>query len=542
MTKNILFIMCDQLRYDYLGCTGHPHIRTPNIDRLARRGVRFDRAYVQSPICGPSRMSTYTGRYVRSHGTTNNSSPLRVGEMTIGDHLNPLGMRTVLCGKTHATADLEGMARLGIDPDSARGRKIAEAGFEVWDRLDGVHPPRNPKKPSHYNNWLNAQGYPGEHPWEHWANATEGEDGEALSGWLNQNAQHPARVKAEHSETAYTALRAREFMDQAGEDRWCLHLSFIKPHWPYVAPAPYHAIYDESHIIPPQRSAAEQDDPHPVYGAFQRHQSCRSFSRDEVRKGVIPTYMGMITQIDDEIGKLLDWMEKTGRDKDTLIVFTSDHGDYLGDHWLGEKELFHDASARIPLIIMDPSEAADSTRGTVVSDLVEAIDLLPTFVEIAGGEVPQHILEGRSLLPFVRGDGPKEWRDVSFSEYDYSFTLSRLLLDQPIADCRLNMVFDGRWKMIRAEGFRPMLFDLENDPEETDDLGADPAQAHEIDRLTGKLLRWATGHHNRVTRSDTEIEARTANEDRAGVLIGFWDEADLEALATLRARQAAGEA
>ncbi len=529
--------MCDQLRYDYLGCTGHPHIRTPNIDRLAQEGVRFDRAYAQSPICGPSRMSTYTGRYVRSHGSTNNSSPLRVGEMDIGDHLNPLGMRTVLCGKTHATADLEGMKRLGIDRDSAQGRRLAEAGFEVWDRLDGVHPPRNPKKPSHYNDWLNAQGYPGDHPWEHWANAVEGDDGAELSGWLNQNVRRPARVKAEHSETAYSAMRAREFIDQAGEDRWCLHLSFIKPHWPYVAPAPYHAMYDAQHIIPPQRSDGERAEPHPVYGAFQQHQSGLSFSRDEVRQNVIPTYMGMITQIDDEIGKLLDWLEETERADDTLIVFTSDHGDYLGDHWLGEKELFHDVSARIPLIIMDPSEAADGTRGKVVHDLVESIDLLPTFVEIAGGEVHNHVLEGRSLLPFLHGAGPDKWRDVIFSEYDYSFTRARLLLDQPIADCRLNMVFDGRWKMIRAEGFAPMLFDLESDPEEVNDLGGDPTHAEQIARLTDKLLSWATGHHNRVTRSEAQIDARTANEDRAGVLIGFWDEADLEALAALRARE-----
>lgn len=538
MSQNILFIMCDQLRYDYLGCTGHPHIATPNIDRLAQKGVRFDRAYVQSPICGPSRMSTYTGRYVRSHGSTNNQAPLRVGEMSFGDHLNPLGMRTVLCGKTHMTADLEGMARLGIDPETAEGARMAQCGFEVWDRLDGVHPPSNPKQPTHYNDWLNAQGYPGDHPWEHWANAVVGDDGEELSGWLNQNARRPARVKAEHSETAYTAMRARQFMETAGPDPWCLHLSFIKPHWPYVAPAPYHAMYDERHMIAPQRSAAEQDKPHPVFGAFQQHQCSTSFSRDDVRTGVIPTYMGMITQIDDEIGKLLDWMEETGRAKNTVIVFTSDHGDYLGDHWLGDKELFHDVSARVPLIIMDPSKDADATRGTVVADLVESIDLLPTFVEIAGGVVPGHILEGRSLLGFLHGAPPQDWRGVAFSEYDYSYTLSRLLLDQPIADCRLHMVFDGRWKMIRAEGFRPMLFDLQTDPQELTDVGDDPTHDDVIRRLTDALLNWSLAHHSRVTRSDAEIEARTANEDRDGVLIGFWDEDDLRALQDKRANAA----
>ena len=116
--RNVLWIMCDQLRSDYLSCYGHPHLHTPNIDALAARGVRFSRAYVQSPVCGPSRMSSYTGRYMRSHGANWNRFPLRVGEPTLGDHLAELGVRTVLVGKTHMQADVEGMRRLGIDPVS----------------------------------------------------------------------------------------------------------------------------------------------------------------------------------------------------------------------------------------------------------------------------------------------------------------------------------------------------------------------------------------------------------------------------------------
>ncbi len=120
-TKNILFIMCDQLRWDYLSCAGHKALHTPNIDALAARGVRFTRAYVQSPVCGPSRMSFYTGRYMRSHGANWNRFPLRVGEPTLGTHLQALGVRNVLVGKTHMQADTEGMARLGVDPKSVIG-------------------------------------------------------------------------------------------------------------------------------------------------------------------------------------------------------------------------------------------------------------------------------------------------------------------------------------------------------------------------------------------------------------------------------------
>ncbi|MBK0329649.1 sulfatase-like hydrolase/transferase [Rhodobacteraceae bacterium F11138] len=526
--KNILFIMCDQLRFDYLGCAGHPTIRTPNIDALAAKGVRFDRAYVQSPICGPSRMSFYTGRYVISHGSTWNNAPLRVGEWNIGDHLNPLGMRTLLCGKTHMKADVEGMKRLGIAPDSVIGAKLSQCGFEVWDRLDGVHPEGGKKQPTHYNDYLNSNGYEGEYPVAHWVNAVESEEGAELSGWLMSNSGRPARVNKEDSETAYTARRAREFIENADDDAWCLHLSFIKPHWPYVAPSPYNTMYSVKDVVPAVRSAAEKIDPHPVFGAFHQHRVCQNFSRNEVRETVIPTYMGLISQIDDEIGDLMSWMETTGRAKDTLIVFTSDHGDYLGDHWLGEKELFHDPSVRIPLIVVDPSTKADATRGTVSNHLVEAIDLLPTFVEIAGGKTPSHILEGHSLLPLLHDPNAGPLRNVAFSEYDYSCRLARNLLGRDIPDCRLQMAFDGRWKLIRAEGFRPILFDLETDPHELTDLGDDPRYSAEINRLNDALLSWSTAFHNRITRSDADIEAYTGSEFHNGVLIGFWDEQELQ--------------
>jgi len=111
--KNILFVMADQLRWDYLSCYGHPHLHTPNIDRLAEKGVRFDRAYVQSPVCGPSRASFYTGRTVFSHGSTWNRVPLPIGELTLGDYLRPTGVRTAVVGKTHMVPDAEGMGRLG---------------------------------------------------------------------------------------------------------------------------------------------------------------------------------------------------------------------------------------------------------------------------------------------------------------------------------------------------------------------------------------------------------------------------------------------
>lgn len=198
MAKNVLFIMCDQLRADYLSCYGHPHLHTPNIDA---RGVRFSRAYVQSTVCGPSLMCTYTGRYMRSHGSTQNGVPLKVGEMTLGDHLRPLGVRTTLVGKTHMVADAEGMARLGIDPGSVIGVHLSECGFEPFERDDGLHPDGPYSPDPAYDAYLRAQGFAGDNPWEHWANSGEAPDGSLQNGWLWSHADKPARLPDAHSET-----------------------------------------------------------------------------------------------------------------------------------------------------------------------------------------------------------------------------------------------------------------------------------------------------------------------------------------------------
>lgn len=518
--------MADQLRFDYLGCTGHPFIRTPNIDKLAKRGVRFDKAYVQSPICGPSRMSFYTGRYVRSHGSTWNDIPLKVGELTLGDHLRPLGVDTVLCGKTHMTADTEGMERLGLDPNSIIGTRASECGFDVWDRHDGDIPKGNIDKQNDYQDYLRGLGYDGPNPWEQWANSAQGDDEEILSGWLMSHANKAARIKEEHSETPYTTTRAIEYIDQAGDKPWCLHVSYIKPHWPYIVPAPYHNMYDKNDVLPAIKCEAERQDAHPILDAYYKHRFCKVFAREDVRDTVIPAYMGLITQLDDQIGRLMDHLEATGQMDDTLIIFTSDHGDYLGDHWLGEKELFHEPSVKVPLIIVDPSKAADATRGTTSDALVEAIDLVPTFIDIAGGEIRKEILEGHSLMPILHGKS-KSIREFVISEYDYAFKGARLTLEQPIGDCRLVMIYDGRYKLVHAEGFRPMLYDLQIDPEEFVDLGENLQYSDIRKTLENQLNSWYRRHHAKTTISEKQIEARVGGDMRKGIYIGFWDEDEL---------------
>ena len=532
--KNVIWIMCDQLRYDYLGCTGHPTLKTPNIDAMAKRGVRFSNAYVQSPICGPSRMSFYTGRCMRSHGSHWNGWPLRVGEPTLGDHLKNIGVRNVLVGKTHMAPDLEGLKALGVAPDSIIGVHVSECGFERYERDDGLHPTGRPRP--RYDSYLRELGYDAPNPWEHWANSAAADDGELQNGWLLVHADKAARIPEELSETPYMTRRAMDFIAELVADGrpWCLHLSYIKPHWPYIAPEPYASMYGPKDVLPAIRSEKERQEAHPVFAAYMDMRYSRNMSRDEAREKVIPAYMGLIKQIDDQMGVLMRFLEERSLTDTTMIVFTSDHGDYLGDHWMGEKDLFHEQSAKIPLIVIDPAASADVTRGTVCDALVEAIDLAPTFIEYFGGTPPDHILEGRSLMPLLRGEKPP-WREVVFSEYDYAMQEVRLKLDQPIDRCRLFMVFDGRWKYIHTSGYRPMLYDLQSDPQEFADRGEDPACAGTIARLQAALFDWALHPKGHITTPNAKIAQYAGGQMqvKGGILIGIWDEAEL---ATIRAR------
>lgn len=535
---NILFVMYDQLRFDYLGCAGHPHLKTPNFDRLAAMGLRFTRAYAQSPICGASRMCFYTGRYAASHGAQWNGFPLRVGEMTLGDHLRKLGMGCWLIGKTHMRADAEGMARLGLAADSVIGARQAECGFDAFVRDDGLWA-EGPdgfydEARSPYNEYLKSKGYDGGNPWADYANAGIA-GGEIASGWMLGNAGRPANIREEDSETPWLTGEAIRFLDQA-EAPFCAHLSYIKPHWPYIVPAPYHALYGPEHVLPATRHPSERDDPHPVYGVYMDNKVAQAFQRDEVRAKVIPAYMGLIAQCDDQLGRLLDHLEASGRMDDTMIVLTSDHGDYLGDHWLGEKDLFHEPSVKIPLIVYDPRAEADATRGKTCDALVESIDLAATFIEAAGGKVPDHIVEGRSLMPWLRGERPG-WRRYAISEYDYSANPQGARLGLAPRDCRLFMVFDGRYKLIHAEGgFRPMLFDLETDPEEFHDLLKGGADHPETGRLYFYLAEWGRRLAQRVTRSEADIIAMRGKSARRGVLPFLVDGSEVPAELTAKYR------
>jgi arylsulfatase A-like enzyme len=425
-------------------------------------------------------------------------------------------------------ADQEGMQRLGVEVSSEIGVHHAQAGFEVIERDDGIHPDSMVKPNLAYNEYLKSRGHTeDDNPW-HWAaNSVDAENG-VRSGFFNDEVDRPARVSDEESETPYMTRRAMDFLSEDdGEKPWLLHLSYIKPHWPYVAPAPYNDMYSSADVLSAVKSEDELKDTNPLMKLFMERVAGQTFGKEEARDKVIPVYMGLITQIDDQLGVLFEFMRKKDLLENTLIVFTSDHGDYFGDHWMGDKDYFHDPAVKVPLIIVDPSANADDTRGTVDDSLVELIDLVPTFIDYYGGDVPKNIVDGRSLLPKLHGENP-EWREYTISEYDYSCQVFRPETGRQPLDCRSYMVATSEWKLIHAPGYPPVLFDLINDPDELIDLGRSPEHADCRQTMFNKLAEWSLQYRQRETWSEERNLKMTGMEEQLGVLIGYWDEKSAE--------------
>jgi arylsulfatase A-like enzyme len=283
-------------------------------------------------------------------------------------------------------------------------------------------------------------------------------------------------------------------------------------------------MYGPETFIPVKRHESEKNlnSTNPVMQAFQTMEVSETFSTPGVRETVLPAYMGLIKQIDDHLGRLFDWLEETGKDKETMIVVTSDHGDYLGDHWMGEKELFHEESVRVPMIIFDPRDCADPTRGTVSNAMVEAIDLVPTFMEATGAPSASHRIEGCSLMPLLKGETPSEWRNAVFSEIDYAFYAARETLNLGASEARGYMIRTEDWKYVYFKGFPPQLFDLKNDPDEFSDLGISPDHADIRSKMYDLLVLRLLNRKNRVTMTDEHVLGVRAGEGSSGIKIGKW--------------------
>jgi arylsulfatase A-like enzyme len=288
---------------------------------------------------------------------------------------------------------------------------------------------------------------------------------------------------------------------------------FLRPHPPIIAPEPYNKMYDPAKVPMPRRTGdwTEEADQHPylayqlkgtlqVNGYNEHYPIPLAEMNEKEHRQVRATYYGMITQVDDQIGRLIAHLKETGEYDKTLIIFTCDHGEMLGDHWLWGKPGYFDEAYHIPLIVRDPRRQADGGRGRIVGEFTEAIDIMPTILDWLGLDLP-HQCDGYSLSPFLEGRRPKGWRQEVHWEYDFSeiATLeAETELELHSDQCTLNVIRDNNFKYVHFTALPPLFFDLEKDPGQFRNVAQDPAYAGRMLEYAQKMLSWRMEHDERT--------------------------------------------
>ncbi len=429
---NFLFIMADEHQRAAAGCYGHQMVKTPNLDALAARGTRFTQAYTNCPICVPARASFMTGRYVHRIGHWDNAHPYDGAVPSWGRRLQQAGHRTTSVGKLHFRSDDD---PTGFD-EQLLAMHVAANGGDILGSVRDELPRRDKKK-------IATEIGAGDTTYIRYDRATASE----AARWLVEDAP------------------------KYGDKPWVTYISFVCPHYPLVAPPEYFAMYPTDKIDLPAKASD-----HPYDAAYRESYAVDvHFADDEARKVGIAAYYGLCSFIDDQLGKVLAALREAGLEDSTTVIYTSDHGESLGTRGMWGKSTMYEESVAIPMVLAGP----DVAQGAVVETPVSLVDLYPTILESAGlalDETEQAELAGRSL--FATAAAPAEPDRPIFSEYHAVSS---------VTGCY--MLKRGRYKLIYYAGLAPQLFDLETDPEEANNLAADPDHAAILAELEQDLRR-----------------------------------------------------
>lgn len=442
---NILFVMTDQQRFDAMGAAGNSIIKTPNLDRLAREGALFRRAYSSTPTCTPARSALLTGLAPWNHGMLGYDTIPKRFAFEKPRAMAEAGYSTTSIGKNHFDPwrQSHGYERTFLDEACACGN-VHDADIRAR---------RATEERTDYEAWFYSQA-PNRNP-----HATG-------LGW-NDYAARPFALPEELHPTAWTGDMARRFLDTYSDPRpFYLKVSFLRPHSPYDPPARYMDPY------------LQQDIPSANVAPWARRYEARSSDRPDIWHGRLDKatirnsragYYGCVTQVDDQIGRIIETLEKRKLLDRTLIVFTSDHGDMLGDQNLWRKSYAYESSARIPMIVRWPEGLVSAKRGQTIDSPVELRDIFPTFLDAAGAST-QRELDGDSLLKLLR-DPKARWRTLLDLEHNVCYSPKN----------NWNALTDGKQKYIfHALDGEEQLFDLTKDPRENINLASEPAFNQEL--------------------------------------------------------------
>lgn len=462
--QNVLFIMSDEHSRHVLGAYGNGIVKTPHLDRLAGEGTLFENAYTNCPICVPSRASFATGRYVHEIGYWDNAFPYAGSPPSFGHRLHEHGHRCDSIGKLHYRGS-----------DHPNGFDDEILPLHVLDGKGDV------------------QGMLRQDPPKRTSTAQlAGDAGSGESTYLAYDRQ------IRDAAIAWLDRAARERSDKP----WCLFVSFVCPHFPLVAPPEFYALYPLDEVPLPRLRAPDEFPDHPVLRKLREVQDYEDHFRDETHvRMAIAAYYGMVSFLDDNIGQVLSALEASGLGEDTLVVYTSDHGDNLGTRTFWGKSNMYEEAVGVPLIL----RGRGVPRGRRVGTLASLVDGYPTILEAVG--VPrseaERSLPGSSLLGLAQGNAPER---TVFSEYHAVGSITGIF-----------MVRFGRWKYVQYQGYRPQLFDLEADPGETRDLACE-ASHQELVSEGSRRLRAICDPAEVTARAFADQERRIAELGGAEVV------------------------
>jgi arylsulfatase A-like enzyme len=485
---NVLLICADQWRADCLSAVGHPNVKTPNLDALAADGVLFENHFGQTTPCGPSRTSLLTGLYLMNHRSGRNGTPLDARHTNLALEARKAGYDPALFGYTDTTPDPRGKAPddpalksydEGVMPGFSTPMHLPEdmgawiadlidKGYDVEGRDDVFRPRRNFSKPD-------DRGF----------------------------RFIPTEFPAEDDETSFITDAFLKWLLVRQDKPWFAHFVFYRPHPPIIAAEPYNAaVHPRDVAMPPRASTPEAEaKQHPTLkvlierlrkpGEYDELSPLDIVTADDLEiRQMRATYYGLVKEVDAQIGRIVQHLKQTGQYDRTLIVVTSDHGEMLGEHHVWGKEIYFDPSFKLPLVIRDPKR--DGARGERVTKFTQAIDIMPTILDWIGVSIPRSC-DGRSLVPFLKGNVPDGWRDAVFFEHDFRDVRGQTVeraLGIGSDECCYAVIRGTMWKYVHFAALPPLLFDLENDPHEMHNLAADPALRDVLLDCAQRMLDW----------------------------------------------------
>lgn len=431
---NVLFLFSDEHFARIMGCAGHPLVRTPNLDRLAASGTRFTNAYTPSPICVPARASLVTGRYIHETGYWDNALAYDGRVPGFGHRLQSAGVRVETIGKLHY--------RNADDPTGFDRQHVPahiSGGGQIWGSVRDPLPEETRRTPIYDEIGAGESSY----------NRYDRQIADIAIEWLETHGK------------------------ENGGRPWLLYAGFVAPHFPLIVPQRYLDLYPLDRIPEPKLLPRNGHPRHPWVERKARYMDHdEEIGSDERRRLAIATYFGLVTYLDEQIGRILDALDRLGLSATTRIVYSSDHGEDNGSRGLWGKGNLYRESTNVPMILSGP----DIPAGKVCTTNVNLVDLYPTFVDALGlAPIPQDgALPGRSLLRIL--SEPEDPQRLAFSEYH--------AVGGPSA---AYMLADGRYKYHHYVGFPAELFDLQDDPEEERNLAADPLFAPIVAQFETRL-------------------------------------------------------